>query len=65
MEENGQLHQDPTAVKENQGNHKFSFIIYWKYLRAGGSAFVLTSVLVLIITGQIVTSGCDYWVTFW
>lgn len=39
--------------------------VYWGYFRAGGNMCVLALLTIVFISGQISTSGTDYWVTYW
>jgi ATP-binding cassette, subfamily C (CFTR/MRP), member 4 len=39
--------------------------VFWQYFRAGASVCALLSIVVFLLFSQLVTSGSDYFVTFW
>jgi hypothetical protein len=44
---------------------KLKASIYLKYFRSGASPFVLFLLVLILITGQMASSGADFWVTYW
>ncbi|EZA56728.1 Multidrug resistance-associated protein [Ooceraea biroi] len=56
---------EPEETEELLAKGSVSGSLYWKYLRSGGSIFMIVSFLFCMILGQIGSSGCDYWVGYW
>ena len=56
---------EPKETEELMAKGNVARSLYWKYFRAGGSYCMLFMLLVLFIVGQVVSSGCDYWVGYW
>lgn len=54
---------DENAELISKGKMKAS--VYLKYFRSGASPFVLFLLLLVLIIGQMASSGADYWVTLW
>lgn len=73
--ENG-TNDQPSQVSENDEGLKdigeeekatgdISNEVYWKYFRAGGSVCSLIFLAVIFITGQVVNSGANSWLSYW
>jgi hypothetical protein len=39
--------------------------VYSAYLCSGGNCWVMLSLTLLFVMAQALTSGCDYWITYW
>lgn len=57
--------EEPEETEELLAKGSMSNLIYWKYIRSGGSIFTIIIFLLFLIVGQIGSSGCDYWVGYW
>lgn len=44
---------------------KLKASVYLKYFRSGSSPFVLFLLVLILIIGQMASSGADFWVTYW
>lgn len=44
---------------------KLKASVYLKYFRSGASPFVLFLLVLILIIGQMASSGADFWVTYW
>jgi hypothetical protein len=44
---------------------KLKASVYFKYFRSGASPFVLFLLVLVLIIGQMASSGADFWVTYW
>jgi len=44
---------------------KLKASLYLKYFRSGASPLILFLLILILITGQMASSGADYWVTYW
>jgi hypothetical protein len=44
---------------------KLKASVYLKYFRCGASPFVLFLLVLILIIGQMASSGADFWVTYW
>ncbi|CRK99302.1 CLUMA_CG012571, isoform A [Clunio marinus] len=54
------------ARQEEKTETKISFYkVFWLYFRAGANVSILFSILLFLIFSQVVTSGSDYFITFW
>lgn len=54
--------------EENQESRNIgtiSYRTYWQYFSAGGSVCFFLATAFMLILAQVITSGADYWVTFW
>jgi hypothetical protein len=56
---------EPKETEELLAKGSVSWSLYWRYLRSGGSIFMIVTFLFCMILGQIGSSGCDYWVGYW
>lgn len=52
-------------VAEDQAQSTIGLGVWWSYFRSGGGIIFLMFVAVFLLFSQIVTSGSDYFVTFW
>ncbi|CAO1377283.1 unnamed protein product, partial [Diamesa hyperborea] len=52
-------------VAEDQAQSTIGLGVWWSYFRSGGGIIFLIFVAVFLLFSQIVTSGSDYFVTFW
>lgn len=61
-----QLSSDNEAVQEEeeQVDGSISLSVWKKYFTSGGNGCTLTSLVLMLILSQVVTSGSDYFVTF-
>jgi hypothetical protein len=63
--------EDDDEVEEDDENAeliakgKVKASVYLKYFRSGASAFVLFLLVLILIIGQMASSGADFWVTYW
>jgi hypothetical protein len=63
--------EDEDAVEEADENAeliakgKLKASVYLKYFQAGASPFILFLLILILIIGQMATSGADFWVTYW
>lgn len=58
--------EDNEGRQEENSETQISFYkVFWQYFRAGASLCVLISIVLFLIFSQLVTSGSDYFVTFW
>lgn len=54
------------ARQEEKSETRIPFYkVFWQYFRAGASLSVLIFIVIFLIFSQLVTSGSDYFVTFW
>lgn len=54
------------AREEGSSETNIPFLqVFWQYFRAGASVAVLLGFVLFLIFSQVVTSGSDYFVTFW
>lgn len=60
-----EIEDEPEETEELLAKGGVSSSIYWKYFRAGGSPFMIMMVGVMLILGQLTSSGTDYWVAYW
>jgi hypothetical protein len=44
---------------------KLKASVYFKYFQSGASLFILILLVVILIIGQMASSGADFWVTYW
>lgn len=44
---------------------KLKASVYCKYFQSGASSFILTLLVLILIIGQMASSGADFWVTYW
>lgn len=52
--------------EEDKIEKRISFhLVFWRYFRAGANTSILLSFLLFLLFSQLVTSGSDYFVTFW
>lgn len=63
---------DVSALEESEARHEEKletripfYKVFWQYFRAGASLSVLIIFLIYLLFSQVVTSGSDYFVTFW
>jgi hypothetical protein len=54
---------DENAELIAKGKMKAS--VYLKYFRSGASSFILIFLALVLIIGQMASSGADFWVTYW
>jgi len=58
--------EDSEERSEEKSEKRIPFIkVFWAYFNAGASLLMLLFLVVFLIFSQIVTSGSDYFVTFW
>lgn len=62
-EEDDGAEADENAELIAKGKLKAS--VYYKYFRAGGSICTLILLVLVLLIGQMASSGADYWVTYW
>ena len=62
VDENEEEPQE-TAELTTKGNVSRS--LYLKYFRAGGSIFMIFTMVVCFALAQLFTSGCDYFIRYW
>ncbi|XP_015109904.1 multidrug resistance-associated protein 4 [Diachasma alloeum] len=62
---NDEPEKEPEETEELMANGEVSSSLFWQYFRAGGSYFVLCVFFLLMILGQLGSSGSDYWVAYW
>lgn len=56
---------EPEETEELLAKGSVSKSLYWKYIRSGASIMVIVVSLLFLVLGQIGSSGCDYWVSYW
>ncbi|XP_032455220.1 multidrug resistance-associated protein 4 [Nasonia vitripennis] len=56
---------EPEETEELVAKGNIAKSLYWKYLRAGGSYFMLFLLVICFILAQFSSSGCDYWIGYW
>lgn len=63
---------DVSAIEESEARQEENsetripfYKVFWQYFRAGANLFVLVAIVVFLLFSQLVTSGSDYFVTFW
>nr|XP_012235196.1 PREDICTED: multidrug resistance-associated protein 4-like isoform X2 [Linepithema humile] len=56
---------EPQETEELLAKGSISKAVYWKYFRSGASIIIIISFLFCLILGQIGSSGCDFWVSYW
>lgn len=63
---------DNSAFEENDSRNEEKndtripfYKVFWAYFRAGASVSLLLFLIIFLILSQVVTSGSDYFVTFW
>jgi hypothetical protein len=44
---------------------KLKTSVYFKYFQSGASPFILILLVLILIIGQLASSGADFWVTYW
>jgi hypothetical protein len=44
---------------------KLKASVYFKYFQSGASPFILVLLVVILLIGQMASSGADFWVTYW
>jgi hypothetical protein len=44
---------------------KLKASVYLKYFLSGASPFILFLLVLILIIGQMASSGADFWVTYW
>jgi ATP-binding cassette, subfamily C (CFTR/MRP), member 4 len=58
--------EEAEARQEEKTETRIPFYkVFWQYFRAGASLPVLLFIVLFLIFSQLVTSGSDYFVTFW
>ncbi|XP_011311098.1 multidrug resistance-associated protein 4 isoform X2 [Fopius arisanus] len=57
--------EEPDETEELMAKGKISRALFWKYFKSSDSYFLLFMFLVLLILGQLGSSGSDFWVAFW
>lgn len=58
--------EESEARQEENSETRIPFYkVFWQYFRAGASLCVLISIVIFLLFSQLVTSGSDYFVTFW
>ncbi|XP_049854965.1 ATP-binding cassette sub-family C member 4-like [Schistocerca gregaria] len=57
--------EEPTETAEMLEKGKLSNTLYKDYFTAGSSWLLLCWLVVVLLLGQIASSGADYWVTYW
>lgn len=58
--------EESEARQEGSSETQIPFVqVFWQYFRAGASVAVLLGFVLFLIFSQAVTSGSDYFVTFW
>ncbi|PSN41132.1 Multidrug resistance-associated protein 4 [Blattella germanica] len=62
-EEDDGAEADENAELIAKGRMKAS--VYFKYFRSGASPIALFLLLIILVIGQMTSSGADYWVTYW
>jgi ATP-binding cassette, subfamily C (CFTR/MRP), member 4 len=63
---------DVSAIAENEARQEENsdtkipfYKVFWRYFRAGANPLALFLILLFMLFSQLVTSGSDYFVTFW
>lgn len=56
---------EPEETEEFLAKGSVSKSLYWKYIRSGASIIMIVIVLLFLVLGQIGSSGCDYWISYW
>ncbi|XP_011311078.1 multidrug resistance-associated protein 4 [Fopius arisanus] len=57
--------EEPEETEELMGKGKISRSLFGRYFGASGSYFFLSMFVVLLIAGQLGSSGSDFWVAYW
>lgn len=63
---------DVSATEENEARQEENsetripfYKVFWNYFKAGANLFILVTFVIFLLFSQLVTSGSDYFVTFW
>ncbi|XP_020292124.1 probable multidrug resistance-associated protein lethal(2)03659 isoform X2 [Pseudomyrmex gracilis] len=56
---------EPEETEEFLAKGSISKSLYWKYIRSGASIIMIVVLLLFLVLGQIGSSGCDYWISYW
>jgi hypothetical protein len=62
-DEDEDVDADENAELIAKGKIKTS--VFLKYFQSGASSITLILLVLILITGQIASSGADFWVTYW
>ncbi|XP_046392416.1 ATP-binding cassette sub-family C member 4-like [Ischnura elegans] len=57
--------EEQQMVDEIRSKGSVGSTVYRKYFASGGNYCTITFMFSLFLLSQLVSSGCDYWVTFW
>nr|CAD7590287.1 unnamed protein product [Timema genevievae] len=57
--------EEPTETQELLTKGSLKSTVYMNYFKSGGGIYTLLFLVVVLVLGQVATSGADYWVTFW
>lgn len=60
-----EIQENPVQVAESRSSGNVSQIVYSSYFSAGGSCCTILFFILMCVATQILTSGSDYWITFW
>ncbi|CAH1736130.1 unnamed protein product [Aphis gossypii] len=56
---------EPVEVAETRSSGKVSHSVYLSYITAGGNAFKISFLLFICIFTQMLSTGGDYWISYW
>nr|CAD7414304.1 unnamed protein product [Timema poppensis] len=57
--------EEPTETQELMSKGSLKSTVYMNYFKSGGGIYTLLFLVVVLVLGQMASSGADYWVTFW
>nr|CAD7406039.1 unnamed protein product [Timema cristinae] len=57
--------EEPTETQELMSKGSLKSMVYMNYFKSGGGIYTLLFLVVVLVLGQVASSGADYWVTFW
>lgn len=57
--------EEPKETKELVAKGSIKKSLYWKYLKANRSIFLLLFTVFLCVIAQLACSGSDYWIAYW
>lgn len=59
------LQTEPIEEAETRSFGSISLSVYSSYFSAGGNAFTILILLFMCVLTQVLSSGGDYWLTYW
>jgi len=58
-------HPEPVEIVETHSTGNVAFSVYFTYIFAGGHFCKVLGLFLICILTQVLSSGADYWITYW